>query len=267
MFMTSLRPLPMAIVLITLATAVIAAFAIGLATGSVSSQPVGSAFWTDVAKTAIGAFLGAGLAFTSTMLVQWFARDNEHVRAGNVALVVLVQQINDFLAMKASMLRQRTKALAARPNTPIWLQLLPSQYVFTADRIDPSTLPFLFDKHGAEAMQKVLHVQKLHATLVSLVTEHREVRIAIQQRQSEAGITAFDPKPMEEIERTIGPYLLARAASATEALLEGFQTDEPTYDAAFRMLRAELRRRFGKRFIDMATPDRPKGVHDETGKH
>jgi hypothetical protein len=257
--MIALRPLPLALVLVSAATALTGAFAVGLSLGAASSQPIGSFFWEEVAKTAIGAFLGAGLAFAFTMMVQLLTRYNDHVRAGNLALAALVQQFNDYLGMKQSMLRQQANALKARPNAPLWLALLPSQYVFTENRVDPSTLAFLFDKHGASVIQKVLHVQKLYATLVALVTEHREVRISIQQRQAEAGIRPFDKMPIEEVEEKIGPYLIARATSATSALLEMFQNDEPTYEAAFRMLRTELRTRFGKRFIDMGTPNHPEG--------
>lgn len=236
------------------------AVAIGFSMGAAASQPMGSTFWLEIAKTAIGAFLGAGLAFASTLCVQWWIQYEQRVAAGNVALGVLVQQMNDYLSIKKSMLRQRARALKARPDAPLWLHFLPSQYVFTEDRTEPASLAFLYDRHGATAAQKTLWVQHLHKTLAALVIEHRDVRVSIQQRQAELGVKPFDAMPMSELEAKIGPYLLARATSAAEALLHQFANDEKEYESAFKLLRAELRRRFGKRFIDMAPPTAPAGI-------
>jgi hypothetical protein len=255
-----MAPLPGAIVAVLAGIVVTGAIAFGFSVGAAAAQPVGSSFWLEISKTAIGAFLGAGLAFASTLCVQWLIRYNERIAAGNVALAVLVRQANDYISVKASFTRQRDRALAHRPDIPLWLQFLPSQYVFVEDKIDPADLAFLFDKHGASAIQGVLHVQHMHQILSSVVTEHREVRVDIQQRQAELGIKPFDTMPIREMEEKIGPYLIARATSAADSLSKCFERDQETYETAFRTLRAELQRRFGKRFIDMGTPDRPQGV-------
>jgi len=221
------------------------------------------AFWLDVAKTFFGALLGAGLAFASNLYIQWRIRRDERVRAGNVALAILVGQLNDFLSVRKALLAQRERALKQQPNCPLWLQFLPIRYVFGESQLDVNSLAFLFDATSAAAMQKLLHVQNLHRTLRQIVADHSDVRKLIQERSAELGIK--DPILQSDLEGKIGPHLIARANSAGKILLEMFETDETEYEAAFSMLRAGLIRKLGKRFVDMGTPRRPDGVAASTG--
>lgn len=247
--------LPLALVLVLIGTALIAAIAVGFSIGALAGHSVPGTFWLEVIKTAIGAFLGAGLAFASTLSIQLWIRFSDHVKAGNVGLSILVRQLNDFLSVKTAMLRQRATMLKVRPDCPLWLQLLPSAYDFTESRINPSDLGFLFDQHGTPTMQKVLRVQQLHTKLAALVAHHRDVRLETQKRAQEEKIKPYDTMSIEAVEEKIGPYLVAICASGTESLLAQFEADEPEYEAAFNMLRSELRRRFGKRFIDVGRSD------------
>jgi hypothetical protein len=225
------------------------------------SQPlVTSSLWLDVAKTFIGALLGAWLAFASSLHIQAKLRRDEHVKAGNVALSLLVGQMSDFLGVKKAFLKQRDEALKQSKDCPLWLQFRPTSHIFIEAELDVSSVAFLFSKKGTDAMQKLLYVQRLHRTLRSLVAEHREIRVLIQERTANLGIKPFDPIPMKDLEEKIGPYLLARAESAAKVLLKMFDEDEPEYEAAFRMVREQLIRTLGKRFIDMGTPTRPTGV-------
>jgi len=217
-------------------------------------------FWLDVAKTFFGALLGAGLAFASNLYIQWRIRRDERIRTGNVALSIVVGQLNDFLAVRKALLVQRERALKQLPNCPFWLQFLPIRYVFDEYRLDVNSLAFLFDASGAAAMQKLLYVQSLHRLLRQLVADHSDVRKLIQERMAELGVKPFDTISVGDLEGKIGPHLIAQANSAGQTLLEMFDTDETEYEAAFDMMRAELIRRLGKRFVGMGTPRRPDGV-------
>jgi len=225
-----------------------------LAAGAAKPEPLlPASLWLDIAKTFIGALLGAGLAFASNIYIQARLRRDGHVKAGNVALSLLVAQLNDFLAVRKTLLGQREKALAQSPDCPPWLHFMPTAYVFYEAELDVNALAFLFDKQGADAMQKVLYVQNLHRTLRSLVSEHREVRVLIQQRTAELGFRLFDAMPLTALEEKIGPYLVGRTDSVAKTLLDMLEEDEPEYEAGFRMLRTELISKLGKRFINMGT--------------
>lgn len=209
-------------------------------------------FWLDVMKTFIGAFLGAGLAFASSLIIQWRMRRRENIKAGNLALSLLVTQLNDFSAVKKSFLQMRDEALKKNANTPVWLQLRPSLYLFTESHsFDVANLSFLFDKHGATTVQKLLVAEHRYRSLVALVKEHRAVRELIQDRSAELGLRAGDKLVMSELEDKIGPHLIGRAVSASEALLRCFSEDSEAYLDAWSGLRTELVRRYGKKFIDM----------------
>src|SRR5256885_5458213 len=142
------------------------------------SQP---SFWLDVTKTFIGALLGAGLAFTSALLVQWSLRRTENIKAGNLALTLLRYMLVSFLALRKAQVQIQDEVRTHFPEAPPWVHFKPSQYPFSeSTAFDLSALAFLFDKHGTGVIEKLIQAEANFRSLQILIATHRETREQIQ---------------------------------------------------------------------------------------
>lgn len=214
------------------------------------SQP---SFWLDVTKTFIGALLGAGLAFGSTLYIQWRLRKQENIKAGNLALALLVNALNAFLSTRKALLQTREEVLKRHPNAPLWVQFKPSQYAFgELTSFDLSSLGFLFDKKGVSVVQRLVEAETAYSSLRLLFAAHRETRELIQQRHSELGVGLATDASMTEHDAKIGPHLIAKGNDLSQALLKHFADDERVYRDAFKALRGDLLHRYGDRFVNIA---------------
>jgi hypothetical protein len=216
-------------------------------------------FWLDVLKTLIGAFVGAGLAFAFALFTQWRVRRRDEIKAGNLALATLVCQVNDLLAIKRAVESYRAKVLNDSPNAPLWYQTQPMLYAFPRETgFDLSALSFLFDKKGVKHLSPLLHAEALHRSLVLVMESHAEVQQEIRSRLAGQGLANGSAFEVEELERKVGMNLIAKANSATQAILDTIAKDLPHLETTFENLRKDLVERFGNKFVDKQAKAKPE---------
>src|SRR4051812_11265051 len=72
----------------------------GLYVPALPMLPGGASQLFDIAKTLVGVFIGAGLAFATNEMVQRRSRARDDKAAGNVALATIGRAYSDFLRVR-----------------------------------------------------------------------------------------------------------------------------------------------------------------------
>src|SRR6266436_1108701 len=210
------------------------------------SQP---SFWLDVTKTFIGALLGAGLAFGSSLYIQWRLRIQDNIRAGNLALALLAGMLNSFLGLRVALLQTQQEVLRQNSKAPFWMQFKPTHHNFLQSAsFDLSGLAFLFDKEGVGIIEELRHAESLYDSMRLLIPTHREVRELIQERHFALGIAPGVTILKSELEAKVGVNLIEKGNVLSQVLIAHLATDEDVYRKAFAHLRADLARRYGNKF-------------------
>jgi hypothetical protein len=195
------------------------------------------------------------------LVVQWRQRRTQNIKAGNLALALLVETLNGYLSVRKSAFRMRELVLQVAPKAPLWMHFKPMTHAYETDlSFDFSTLAFLFDRYGASTVQKLSLAASSYRSVARLIDAHRDTAELIQKGMADLGIKPTTIISAEDIEPKIGFNIIAKANGLTTALTKHFQEDERIYEDAFQFLRSELVRRYGNKFVNIATnEDTPMG--------
>jgi hypothetical protein len=200
-------------------------------------------FWLDVAKTVLGTFVGAGLAFAANLYAQCLQRRRADLTAGNVAMAMISQQLGDFRHV-ARGVKQELEERAALPE---WLRIRPLTMIFDKDlKFDFEKLGFLVPL-GAPLLGELALSQRRYLALAFTVEEHNSNARAIQRRLAEAGIVTVTEET-SAIRSAVGHDLIGQQTSLTGLLLEFCEKEERTYLDLACKLHDKLREIFGYRF-------------------
>lgn len=208
--------------------------------------PISSSAWFEIAKSAIGPFIGAGLAFIANAWNERRKRRRDELASGNLALAILQRQAQAFFNVRRGFLTDRANRLQALGHqAPKWLHFKPMMYTFPKDLVfDFQPLSFLFDKGHPDIVARLSMSEVRYIDLAAVVVEFNNTAERLQEKMVGLGIgleTEFDAN---EVAHQLGPALIGKMTSFTDALLKRFSEDETDYRDAALSLREELLKRF-----------------------
>lgn len=198
---------------------------------------MGASPWTYI----IGPFVGACLAFALARLYDANKRFNERLSAGNLALLSIKNQLNDFLLFRLGF-HQDCRRIALQGDEPVWALVRPSFMRYGDYEFDYKEVAFLFEG-GARpaAFDDIEHAQILHHDLIKM-DEHRTGTARETQRlaakEGKVGAT------FTEVEAILGKAYIAELHMLAEGLALRAAENEAVYLKAFTSLRDALRDHF-----------------------
>ncbi|UTY59809.1 hypothetical protein [Massilia sp. erpn] len=193
----------------------------------------------DMVKLTLSTFAGAGTAI-------WVARHNdsrklhrENVAAGNLALLALRDQINDFLVF-----RKRFRHDVANPArgsvAPVYMLVQPMFFQYAESAVDFASLSFLMEQRNhIPKLNSLVFSTKLYRNLMKLDTFRNETIREMQEKLAEVEHTN-PARTAKEIERVVGPFLISTATYVVVGLALHARDDENVYRQAVKELREAL---------------------------
>lgn len=192
-------------------------------------------YWTYF----VGPFVGSFLAFWLARLYDANRRFKERLAAGNLALLVLKSQYNDFILFRRGF-REDCKRVPLTGTEPVWMLLRPNFIVYGTYEFDYEGISFLFEGGAfTKAFEAIEELHVKHRDLVQMDKQRTETASTTQRLVAEASLAQnFDQMPAEMI---IGPAFVAELDMLCVGLARRAERGESAYLNAFNMLREELR--------------------------
>jgi hypothetical protein len=193
----------------------------------------------DLVKLIVGPFVGATFAFVVARYNDARKLHRERVAAGNLALLTLRDQIDDYLSFRKNF-RYDVANPARGPSAPVFMLVHATLQSYAESSIDFSSLSFLMERRKhIPKLNSIVYSAKLYRNLVKLDCIRNETVLEFQKKLAEAH-TSSPPKTVKDIERIVGPLLIANATSAIVGLAFHAKDDEKTYRQAVDELREAL---------------------------
>jgi hypothetical protein len=207
-------------------------------------------FVSDVVKTLIGSFMGAGLAFYFAVRKDNLGKREQQKAAGNMATVTLTQLANDFLQTRYALLEFQQMLAKEQPHSPKWMTLKAMHAHFADVRFDLPSLVFLMEHDGgAQVVEKLITVEMKVHDFFGQLTEHAKANYEMQVKLSEAKLDPAVPRPLKELEDAAGYALVARVESFVGGLNDHVNRTEAAVRDAADALPKLLRQIFGKKGV------------------
>lgn len=211
-------------------------------------------FAVDVAKSLIGSFIGAGLAFALALWRDHILRLRDRRAAGNLAIATIARQYSDFLQVRTSINEHRQMVLQANPNVsvPPWMQMKPMHFLSSDNlKFNLESLTFLFEYKSATILERLINAELQYHDLAKLIHIHSETAEQMQQKLAAAGAPLNGEASIANLETVVGTALVAKLNSFVPAIFIHLERDEQKYLDAVSELRSLLVKIFG-----------PKGIAD-----
>lgn len=193
----------------------------------------------DMVKLFVGSFAGAGFAFLVARLNDARKLRRENVAAGNLALLTLRDQINDYLDFRKRF-RHDVANPARGPAAPVYMLVQPTFQAYAESAIDFPALSFLMERRKhIPKLNSLVFSAKLYRNLVKLDGLRNETVLELQGKLAEVEYTN-PARTVKDIKRIVGPLLIANATSAIVGLALHARDDEKVYRQAVSELREAL---------------------------
>jgi hypothetical protein len=189
----------------------------------------------------VGTFVGAWLAFRFAKTARDQTKADDNVTAGNLALFTLTTMWNQT--------RQHQKEVVAeyRNREDAWLNLPAASPLNEKLTFELKDLAFVAQL-APTAFANLLMEQERFRLAAYMVEEHR--RIALEEawpKLAAAGITMNEGRPVEEVERALGPGITRQLKVITAGIINNFDENEASLKKAFVELRSALLKIFSER--------------------
>jgi hypothetical protein len=192
--------------------------------------------WTPL----IGTFIGAALAFAANAFSQYLQRRRDHRAAGNVALMLLAEQLSDFANYRYGFLKELDGKVAAAPDYPFWAVASPMIFSFSDSlHQDVASLGFLIERKNPMLITKILLAERRYYDLASIAARYNEACVERQQRTAQA-FAGRESMTGAEQRAAVGPELIARYESMAAGILHRLAHDQAGYEDASKSLYGEM---------------------------
>lgn len=193
----------------------------------------------DIVKLFLGTFAGAGTALLVARLNDARKLRKESVAAGNLALLTLRDQINDYLDFRKRFRHDVANPLRG-PAAPVYMLAQPSFHTYAESAIDFPSLSFLMERRKhIPKLNSLVFSAKLYRNLVKL--DHLLNVTVLELQEKLAEVEHTNPaRTAQEIERVVGPLLTANATASIVGLALHAKDDEKVYRQAVAELREAL---------------------------
>jgi len=210
-----------------------------------------SSGFLDGIKTAIASLTGAGIAFSFALYRDHRLRRRDRIAAGNMAVITLMRQTNDYFSAAAAIRAQRDFLKQAAPAAPDWMLMKPMHFDYSeALRFKMDSLVFLLERpEGAAIVQSLLAVEMHYHAMFAMLLVHAATSEAVQVRLSDAGIDPYQPASVADLERAVGFQLVSKTRSFVHGIFDSIDRDEAKFREACDLLPRALRRMFGEKAV------------------
>ncbi|MDE1942731.1 MAG: hypothetical protein KGI47_06265 [Betaproteobacteria bacterium] len=210
--------------------------------------------YVEIAKTTVGPFVGALLAFISVRVHDSAKRYRENLAAGNLALFAIQSQYNDFLLFRKNFYVEVNRNFSAIPNIPIWLLLRPAFITFAGLKINFESLGYLFERAGRFRVFENLNLAQLRYQDMEKLTEFmndngREIQKIVESVHKKF---PHDPAFLQRIDEAVGPQLKGVMHGVVVGVGLRATKDEESYTRAFSELAEALRKEFSPNLFQKA---------------
>jgi hypothetical protein len=205
--------------------------------------------WPEVVKSAIGPFVGAGLAFASTKLHDHIKARRDNVAAVRVAIATVGDVVSDVAKYRHvlhDIVQQRARQLGE--DAPRWAYAFPVHHVFKSlETIKLDSLAFLFEKEANNDLYGALSdVGRMHAWVQSLAEQLAESATQMQDKIAEA-MEHYEPNEavsLVEHRKVMGAALCYRLSDLLTTTLSavGEETERRLLNTAKRLKEATEKR-------------------------
>jgi hypothetical protein len=220
--------------------------------------------WQDVAKSAIGPFIGAALAFLANEVNRYRTERRDRVAVGNMALFTLRQQLADLYSYRAVIRRELVIFLERAPDAPDWALLRPKLFQWSENsEFDRSGLAFLMmAASGKQAMQLLADAERRYGAARSGYEAGMKAVRDLHARTSELERDGRDAT-WDEMRRYAGPALVSACEGIFNSTLARLDDDIDGHRAALAALRRALKQQLGSGVWDGTTAP-PPGEGDDS---
>lgn len=218
-----------------------------------------SDFYSDVIKTLIGSFAGAGAAFAANFVLQRRIEKRDNLAAGRLALLTIRAQLDDFVNYR-HVIRHSVDYIYTQLGqaTPEWVLAKPVGFEFAeSNTFKLESLAFLLSTAtGRKAFERLQFVERTYFDLSSRHTDYHESVQELQRAMAPLHAQLAN-LTYAALETHFGPELLARVRDQQRAVVIRIDRDEKRYTAAFRLLNDAMVERYGEevRMAEFVTPD------------
>ena len=189
--------------------------------------------WLDIAKTLVGAFAGAGLAFLANIRIQYLQRHRINQAAGNMALAILSRQYGDFIIFRAGLKQD----LDERQSWPGWLQVKPTVFGLSESlRFELPTLTFLFEHGRHDLLSTLLLAETRYHDLRNLLERNSAACDARDQSLAKAGLDDFTLIDLHKAEIGVDRAIRAQCDALNQFLQSRALNDVAIYRNAGKAL-------------------------------
>jgi len=226
-------------------------------------------WYEDVWKTLIGTFLGALLAFVSTVQHRRTQQRSANVAAGNMAMFQLRAMHRQTTELRLGVRADIKVSHTSWGRVPLWALLRPS--VHKPDEtiaVDFESLSFLTDtRTGQEALLQVRHAQELFQQTCQAFDFLQESAVAYQEKLQEAyeskEIFADGRMNWDKLEAHMGAHLVGNRESSFNALLRNIEVNPQITRKSYALLQDDLIRRFTSRVWELKIDPAPTSSRAE----
>jgi hypothetical protein len=194
----------------------------------------------DVLKSAIGPFLGAGAAFALALWRDRRLRIRDRKAAGNMAVLTLLRQTNDYLTAATTLRTYRDWLLKQQPSSPPWMLMKPMHFDHSdALRFRMDSLVFLLERPaGEKVIEALLTVEMQYHALFGMLKVHAETSEALQVKLSDSDIDPRQGVRVADLELVAGFQLVAKTQSFVHGIFECIDRDESKFPRRLRSVAA-----------------------------
>ena len=190
-----------------------------------------------------GTFVGAGLAFLSTVVHDDRRRYQENVAAGNLALTSINGMLNEFLLFRLGLYADIADP-SRSSNSPIWASVRPSRQSYGSYSIDLKSLSFLFEhRESIDAINAIAHADLAYRDMLEMDKFRNEAAVEIY---TECGKNKWNTTI--EAEEGLGRQRIETMITAICSVASRARDNEEIFVMAREKLTSALEKRLQRRW-------------------
>ena len=136
-------------------------------------------WYSDVAKTLLGTFVGAGLAFASNWWFQRRARIRDELASGRRDLFTIRAQLDEFVNCRYAIRQEMSRMHVEIGDAPDWVYAKPLSFSFSSSNLfDFKSLAFLLSTAtGRAAFERLQFTERTYLDITARLSDFHSSEI------------------------------------------------------------------------------------------
>jgi hypothetical protein len=207
----------------------------------------GDTWFTTLWATAVGAFVGAAVAFA----IDWLRRIREEKRrrigAANVALLTLKSMWWEFYNYESQVVHPAL--VDDRRELPLWILIRPAVRQASNLQFDISALSFLLELEQPDLLPKLVLQERRYREFGTGLEQRDVVMARVRDLMAARQIGATRYATDEELKQAIGVRGIGEVRTSTAAIVRALYLNLHEIASTYYELLLVLRKQFGKKAI------------------